>query len=132
MGSLTTIKNYIRANRNLVPAPRQLVAPQGNRGRRYYTGPGEAFQMDWGFAKIHCFDGNECSIACFAPKTAVELYILRQVSVWHFYLIYVSYECMCKTKGFVMENKNVMVLTEDELYEAVLEDVYNTISVEIL
>lgn len=37
MGSLTTIKNYIRANRNLVPAPRQLVAPQGNRGRRDIT-----------------------------------------------------------------------------------------------
>ena len=65
-GSLTTVKNYINSHRNLIPAPRQLVAPQGNRGRRYITGPGEAFQMDWGFAKIQCFDGNEYKTACFA------------------------------------------------------------------
>lgn len=65
-GSLTTVKNYISSHRNLVPAPRQIVAPQGNRGRRYTTGPGEAFQMDWGFARIKCFDGNEYKTACFA------------------------------------------------------------------
>ena len=31
---------------------RQAVAPQGNRGRRYMTEPGEAFQVDWGFADV--------------------------------------------------------------------------------
>lgn len=65
-GSLTTIKNYIKSHRDLIPAPRQVVAPQGNRGRRYITSPGEAFQMDWGFAKIQCFDGLEYKTACFA------------------------------------------------------------------
>lgn len=65
-GSLTTVKNYISSHRDLVPAPRQIVAPQGNRGRRYTTGPGEAFQMDWGFSRVQCSDGNEYKTACFA------------------------------------------------------------------
>lgn len=34
-GGLTTVKNYISDNRSLVPAPREIVSPQGNRGRRY-------------------------------------------------------------------------------------------------
>lgn len=65
-GSITSVKNYIASHRNLVPAQRQLVAPQGNRGKRYQTAAGEAYQMDWGFAKIQCFDGLEYKTACFA------------------------------------------------------------------
>lgn len=45
-GSQTTIKNYIAAHQHLIPPARYAVAPQGNRGRRYSTGPGEAYQMD--------------------------------------------------------------------------------------
>ena len=41
-GSRSSVKRYIAAHRALVPAPRQQVSPQGNRGRRYETGPGEA------------------------------------------------------------------------------------------
>ena len=41
-GSITTIKRYIHSHQNLIPAPRQAVSPQGNRGRRYQTGPGES------------------------------------------------------------------------------------------
>lgn len=41
-GGLTTIKNYISEHRDLIPAKRQLVESQGNRGRRYTTGPGES------------------------------------------------------------------------------------------
>lgn len=52
-GGKSTVKNYIAAHRHLVPAKRQLVSPQGNRGRRYFTGPGEAYQMDWGFVHDH-------------------------------------------------------------------------------
>ena len=48
-GSLSTVKRYIKAHKHLVPAKRQLVAPQGSRGRRFTTEPGEAYQMDWGF-----------------------------------------------------------------------------------
>ena len=65
-GSQTTIKNYILAHQHLIPPARYAVAPQGNRGRRYTTGPGEAFQMDWGFTKVQSFTGEEYSVACFA------------------------------------------------------------------
>ena len=65
-GGLTTVKDYIAAHRFLVPAKRQLVAPQGNRGRRFTTEPGEAFQMDWGFTNVVDYDGSEYQVACFA------------------------------------------------------------------
>ena len=56
-GGLTTIKDYISTHRDLVPAKRQIVAPQGNRGRRYQTAPGEAYQMDWGFVEVENENG---------------------------------------------------------------------------
>lgn len=65
-GGLTAVKMYIAAHRDLVPAKRHLVEPQGNRGRRYETKPGEAFQMDWGFVKVATQYGNEYQVACFA------------------------------------------------------------------
>lgn len=65
-GSLSTVKRYIQAHKHLVPAKRQLVAPQGNRGRRFTTEPGEAYQMDWGFTKVLDYNGNEYNAACFA------------------------------------------------------------------
>ena len=65
-GSRSTIKRYIAAHKHLLPAKRQQVAPQGNRGRRYMTEPGEAFQMDWGFTKVLNPDGAEFQVACFA------------------------------------------------------------------
>lgn len=49
-GGKTSVKNYIAEHNHLVPAKRKLsVEPRGNRGRRFTTEPGEAFQMDWGF-----------------------------------------------------------------------------------
>ena len=65
-GSRTTVKRYIKEHLDLVPAKRQLVAPQGNRGRRYSTGPGECFQMDWGFVNVVTEEGTEYRVACFA------------------------------------------------------------------
>lgn len=65
-GSQSTVKRYIRRHSFLVPAKRHLVAPQGSRGRRYYTEPGEAYQMDWGFTKVLDYNGNEYTAACFA------------------------------------------------------------------
>ena len=65
-GGATIVKEYIAAHKHLLPAKRQQVAPQGNRGRRYITGPGEAFQMDWGFTKVLNPDGAEFQVACFA------------------------------------------------------------------
>ena len=57
---------YIAAHKDLVLAKRHTVNPQGNRGVRYETKPGEAFQMDWGFVKVLDEGGNEYQVACFA------------------------------------------------------------------
>lgn len=65
-GGLTTVKVYIGAHRDLVPAKRRQVAPQGSRGQRFRTGPGEAYQMDWGFVTVEGPGGAEARIACFA------------------------------------------------------------------
>ena len=60
------IKIYISEHRDLIPAKRQLIDPQGNRGFRYHTGPGEAYQMDWGFITVYDNDGHDYRVACFA------------------------------------------------------------------
>ena len=65
-GSLSTVKRYIHAHKDLVPAKRQLADSQGSRGRRYFTEPGEAFQMDWGFVKVVDPFGVAFTAACFA------------------------------------------------------------------
>lgn len=67
-GGKTTVKNYIAAHADLVPAKRKLArtSPQGNRGRRFETGPGESYQMDWGFVRVEDWAGGEFRIACFA------------------------------------------------------------------
>ena len=65
-GGLTVVKDYISSHKHLVPAKRQIVDPQGNRGRRYSTDPGEAYQMDWGFAEVETSSGTKYKLACFA------------------------------------------------------------------
>ena len=67
-GGKTTVKNYIKAHADLVPAKRKLAKaePKGSRGRRFETKPGESYQMDWGFVKVEDWTGNEFKIACFA------------------------------------------------------------------
>jgi transposase len=65
-GGKTTVKNYIAEHSCLVPAKRRLVAAQGNRGRRFHTPPGEAFQMDWGFVAAEDLAGEMTRLACFA------------------------------------------------------------------
>lgn len=65
-GGMTTVKNYVSAHKDLVPAKRRIVSPQGNRGRRYFTEPGQCFQMDWGFVKVKDYSGDEYQAACFA------------------------------------------------------------------
>ena len=65
-GGHTTVKCYIRQHKHLLPAKRKQVAPQGNRGRRFNTGPGEAYQMDWGFVNVATDYGITIHCACFA------------------------------------------------------------------
>lgn len=64
-GGLTTVKDYIANHAGLVPAKRRALAPQGSRGQRYWTGPGEAFQMDWGFVNLVDKAGDAWRVACF-------------------------------------------------------------------
>lgn len=65
-GGLTTVKTYIAAHRDLVPAKRRQAAQQGCRGQRFRTAPGEAYQMDWGFVAVERPGGERARIACFA------------------------------------------------------------------
>lgn len=65
-GSKSAVKNYVKNHKYLIPAKRQLVSPQGNRGRRYETGPGESYQMDWGFVTVDTENEKSFKIACFA------------------------------------------------------------------
>lgn len=65
-GGKTQVKVYIAAHKDLLPPKRQIISPQGNRGRRYSTGPGEAYQMDWGFVNVENEGGIEAKVSCFA------------------------------------------------------------------
>lgn len=65
-GKLTIVKDYIAAHKHLLPTKRQQIAPQGNRGRRYTTAPGETYQMDWGFTDALDYNGYVYRVACFA------------------------------------------------------------------
>ena len=65
-GGQTQVRVYIRKHQDLVPPKRALVDPQGNRGRRYRTGPAESYQMDWGFVEACRMDGSSYRCACFA------------------------------------------------------------------
>lgn len=66
-GGLTTVKDHVAGHRYLVPARRRSAAvPQGSRGRRSRTRPGEAYQVDWGFVNVEDWLGGACRIACLA------------------------------------------------------------------
>ena len=66
-GGQTQVRVYIENHQNLIPPKRQIVSPQGNRGRRFETGPGESYQMDWGFVNVTSSDGSGTyRAACFA------------------------------------------------------------------
>ncbi len=42
-GGKNSVKDYARNHKNLLPLKRKIVAPQGNRGRRYETKPGKCY-----------------------------------------------------------------------------------------
>lgn len=65
-GGKSAVKDYIAAHKDLVPPKRQIVDPQGNRGRRYESEPAEAYQMDWGFVNVAENNGGTYQAACFA------------------------------------------------------------------
>lgn len=65
-GGRTQVKEYIWNNKYLVPAKREAITPQGSRGQRYSSPPGEQLQMDWGFVNIDSGDSSHYRAACFA------------------------------------------------------------------
>ena len=65
-GSKSSLDRYKEKHSHLIPAPREVVAVQGARVRRYETGPGEMYQMDWGFVNVSCIDGSTVKVALFA------------------------------------------------------------------
>ena len=65
-GGITIVKDYIFSHKHLLPPKHKQVAPQGNRGRRYSTQPGEAYQMDWGFVDVTTDYRPTIKCACFA------------------------------------------------------------------
>lgn len=65
-GGQSILKEYIRDHHSLVPVRPEIVAKQGNRGRRYTTDPGECFQMDWGFVNVLNEQGEKYQCTCFA------------------------------------------------------------------
>lgn len=64
-GGMSTVRAYVSAHRDLIPRRSEAPDP-GERARRYQTEPGDAFQMDWGFAKAVRPDGAVRRLACFA------------------------------------------------------------------
>ena len=65
-GSRSSVKRYVAVHKDLLPPKRQMIAPQGNRGRRYETELGECYQMDWGFVTVETASVETYKIACFA------------------------------------------------------------------
>ena len=65
-GSWSTVRAYIARHKDLIPAARQIVTSQGNRGRRFSTEPGQSYQMDWGFVNVLSENGDIIRAACFA------------------------------------------------------------------
>lgn len=68
-GGITTLRVYIEENKtSLVPAERNIAVQDAtkSRGMYYTTGPGECFQMDWGFVNVEDEQGNIWRCACFA------------------------------------------------------------------
>ena len=65
-GGKTIIKDYVSSHKDLVPARRMIVSPRSSTGMRYYTEPGDCYQMDWGFVNVEDSYRNKWKCACFA------------------------------------------------------------------
>lgn len=65
-GGISTVRDHIKAHSHLIPARREVAGPQGGRGRRFRTGPGEASRMGWGFPNVEGWEGRTRRTACLA------------------------------------------------------------------
>ena len=117
-GSQSSVKRYIASHRYLVPAPRQVVAPQGSRGTRYQTGPGECYQMDWGFVKVLDYSGAVTDTACFVMvchhcgQKYVEFFPNARQENLFIGMIH-AFSCMGVPKTVLTDNMKSVVLRRD-------------------
>ena len=65
-GSKSSVDRMKKKHSFLIPAPREVIAEQWARIKRYETGPGEMYQMDWGFVNVRCVDGTTLRLSVFA------------------------------------------------------------------
>lgn len=65
-GGMSTVRGHIKAHPYLVPARREVVEPQGGRGRRLRTGPGEALRMGRGLLDAGDREGRAHRVARLA------------------------------------------------------------------
>lgn len=68
-GGITIVRDYVSKNEDaLVPSQRSIAVQDQDksRGMYYTTGPGECFQMDWGFVDVEDTQGGTWRCACFA------------------------------------------------------------------
>ncbi len=68
-GGISILRDYVAEHKDsLVPPPRVIAVKDEtkSRGMYYTTGPGECFQMDWGFVNVEDEQGNIWKCACFA------------------------------------------------------------------
>ena len=65
-GSKSSVDRMKKKHSFLIPAPREVIAEQGARIKRYETEPGEMYQMDWGFVNVRCVDGTTLRLSVFA------------------------------------------------------------------
>mgnify|MGYP000890316080 CR=1 FL=1 len=61
-GGISTVRDHIKARSCLIPARREVVGPQGSRGGRFRTGPGEASRMGWGFPNVGGWGGARAGL----------------------------------------------------------------------
>ena len=80
-GGQTQVRVYIKKHQDLIPPKRVLVDPQGNRGRRYHTGPAESYQMDWGFVEACRADINILVSINKAEKTVKLVSFSRGIAI---------------------------------------------------
>lgn len=117
-GSLSTVKRYITAHKDLIPVRHKPVERLDTRSRRYSTAPGEMYQMDWGFVNVTTFAGHHYQAACFAMSChhCGEMYIeffpnARQESL--FIGMIHAFRYMGIPKSVMTDNMKSVVIARD-------------------
>lgn len=135
-GSISSIKRFIARNADVVPAKRHAAENlSGARVRRYETGSGECFQMDWGFVKVETAGGKYAQCACFAMvchhcgMRYVEFFPNAKQENLFIGMIH-AFACMGKPKFVLTDNMASVVTSRDAegkpIFNATYDDFQRT------